>query len=54
MLRELTIEERWELGEFDPRKLIPPQPDMRPVMDTVTKQIKYVRGELPKEQPCRV
>jgi hypothetical protein len=51
MLRELTVDEVWQLQRDSPLRLIPPQPDLRPVRDTVTNEIRFVR-ELPKDEPC--
>lgn len=54
MLRELTVEEVWQLQLSAPLRLIPPTPDLHPVRDTLTNEIRYVNalGELPKVKPC--
>lgn len=49
-LRELTTSEYMHLSAYDPWKTIPPQPGQRPVRDTVTNEIRYISGELPKAE----
>lgn len=54
MLRELTVDEVWQMQRDCPLRLIPPLAGQRPVRDTLTNEIRYVKGELPKEQACAV
>lgn len=52
MLRELFVEEVWQMQRDTPSRLIPPSPDMRPVRDVATNEVRFIKGELPKEPPC--
>lgn len=50
-LRELTVEEYWQLMMDTPLRLIPPIEGQRPVRDATTNQIRYIAGPLQDAAP---